>query len=175
MKLPGEGIPLNWDGDVPDAWYVRGHVPADAVEAWASECADEDDQPQPSHFVVRHQWARWSCEATPDGPGRVLRTYWSSGRGRFPVTTAFDGDEWVRLAQLRARRAAEIVRAEETMAARWPEATIEAVHVQKEGLPTLVDLRFPWSRHGTVRVHADGSDPTVPHGDLAAWRKEEGL
>ena len=170
MKLPGEGIPLDWDDATK--WYVRGHVADDVAEAWARECAEEDDQPPPSHYVVRHQWARWSCEAPPDEPGRVLYTYWESGPGRFPVTTAFDGDEWDRLAQLRARRAAEIARAEEIMAAMWPEATIEAVYVQKKGLPTLVDLRFPWSRHGTVQVHADGSNPTVPHGDLAAWMKE---
>jgi len=148
VKLPGEGILLDWGWDDATEWHVRGHVADDVAEAWALDAIEEDGADPPSHFVVRHQWARWSCEATPDGPGRVLRTYWSSGRGRFPLTTAFDGDEWARLAQLRARRAAEIARAEETMAALWPEATIEAVYVQKEGLPTLVDLRFPWSRHG---------------------------
>jgi len=170
----GEGIPLDWGWDDADAWYVRGHVPADVAQAWARTCAEEDGADPPSHYVVRHQWARWSCEATPDGPGCVLRTYWSSGRGRFPITTAFDGAEWGRLAQLRARRAAETARAEEAMAELWPEATIEAVYVQVEGLPTLVDLRFPWTRHGPVRVHADGSHPTVPRGDLDAWAHAAG-
>ena len=162
----GEGICLTHDDDVSE-WHVRGHVSGDVAEAWATECAIADDLAPSRYFVVRHQWARWSLEGTP--ASRVLRTYWDSGPGRFPITTAFDGDEWERLRRIRVRRRAETARAREAMAAMWPEAEVETVHVQAEGLPTLASLRFPWSRHGTVRMRVDGTHIVVPYGDLDAW------
>lgn len=82
-EQPGEYICLSWDG-VPDALFVRGHLPVcDAV--MAIEGYHDGD------YIYRapvRAWARWSCQPREDGPGHVLRDYAAPGRGRFKVMRA---------------------------------------------------------------------------------------
>lgn len=74
----GDLIDLRYDG-APDAFFVHGHVADDAANA-----ALPDDSYVTGPWF--HKWARWSMEATDDGPGLVIRTCDEPGRGRFRVT-----------------------------------------------------------------------------------------
>lgn len=87
MPQPGEYMPINWDS-TPDEEYVRGHVtPEDFAAAYDLHASEPTDPRMPA-VPVRHEYARWSAEATEDGPGLVLRTYKEPGPGRFPITAA---------------------------------------------------------------------------------------
>ena len=168
----GESIEL--DGDC-DMWPVRGHVPdADAAD-YASAWHREYDLPEPSHYVVRQQWARWSMETIDGEPRMCFREYWESGPGRFPVTIAYDGDEWDRRAALREHRRSELERARAWAAAHYPDAEAR-ICPQVPGDPVRIHLRVTGLPHDAVVALPPGHRGTsgltwqVPSGAVDQWR-----
>jgi len=81
----GDYIYLVWeDVGTPDAFFIKGHVShKDGIEKLIGECAiDSEDEVGEAN----HCYARWSMEPREDGNGHILKTYKSTGRGRFRVT-----------------------------------------------------------------------------------------
>ena len=82
----GQYMPLIWDDGYgsADAYYIMGHVSyEDGIETLIGEGAI-DTVNEVGQAV--HKYGRWSMEPFCDGNGHVLRTYKTSGRGRFKIT-----------------------------------------------------------------------------------------
>lgn len=136
-KRDGQAIELSYEcGESDeDSWIVRGHGQNEAAIEWATERYEYMDRDLPdTGFVIRDQWARWSMEPGPDGNGQFLRLYWESGPGRFPVTVAYDGDDWAREAERRRLEKEAKARIRSLLEVKFPDANV--IDIGRYGHPT---------------------------------------
>lgn len=156
-----------------DEFFVRGHVSQEDFDAVLRTWWDDyegDDEPVPATDPIRHIWARWSREGSPDGDlPTVLRTYRESGPGRFKVTAAEDASVAGR------HRAAERIEAEARaeVLRRWPQAMVTWASSSGDEGRASVTFRAP-GVPGDVRwdMH-DPGEVWVRLCDEDAWRAFE--
>lgn len=174
MTLPGAPIDLRWDGR-PEFWVVRGHVAESEALDWARDWCEGYDEPLPTRgFTVRHEWARWSFAGFrfefEDPPHHELRLYREPGRGRFPVTVAYDADELFSAAENRRERASADARVRAAVAKLYPEAeVIETGLYENWG----ARLRFPGGQ-GRVTWQEGVDHVLVEQRDVDAWHAYRG-
>lgn len=168
----GEVIELREEGGgiYDDEIFIRGHVAPEVASAeyvqWWHDVVDIEDEAPIELGPWKHKYARWSLEASWDGPGMVLRLYSEPGRGRFKVTVA--EPQW-RIDERNEHKRRE----DEATAAfleRYPGTTILRVNAWHKNDPVRVWFDVPGTEGGAVHWRSDDPDHVlIRMSDLPHW------